>query len=155
MNLIVDTNKIVASLLRDGKVRRVLFLPGLELYAPKYSLEEIKKHEDFFISKTSKTSFEFLLSRIRSKINFIIVNDPEILEQAKSIAKNFDLYDYPFIALSLKLNAPIWTNDKQMIVYGWRTGEYTALDTRAVEELIKGKSIEEILEGLRKRYLTE
>ncbi len=36
MKLIVDTNKIIACLLKDGMVRRILFLPSLELYTVRY-----------------------------------------------------------------------------------------------------------------------
>ena len=45
MKLIVDTNKIVACLLRNGKVRRILFLPFLELCTVHYVFEEIEEHK--------------------------------------------------------------------------------------------------------------
>jgi len=39
-----------------------------------------------------------------------------------------------------------------MIEYGLRTGKYLALDTRAVEDLINGKSLNEVKGDLRRRY---
>jgi len=40
-----------------------------------------------------------------------------------------------------------------MIEYGLRAGKYLALDTQAVEELLQGKSLEEIKNNLKSRYL--
>ncbi len=74
------------------------------------------------------------------------------LNEAYEIAKNFDVKDSPFIALALKLNIPIWTNDRDFIIYGLKSEKFLALDTKAVEELLKGKSLDEIKKELRKRY---
>ena len=41
-----------------------------------------------------------------------------------------------------------------MIIYGLKRGKYLALDTKAVEELVKGKSLKDVLKDLKKRYLT-
>jgi predicted nucleic acid-binding protein len=43
------------------------------------------------------------------------LDDKSLLQIAKEIASKFDIDDYPLIALALKLNIPIWTNDKGMI----------------------------------------
>ena len=45
LRIVADTNKVIASLLRDGEVRRLLFHPGLEVLPPKYVLEEISEEE--------------------------------------------------------------------------------------------------------------
>jgi predicted nucleic acid-binding protein len=34
-----------------------------------------------------------------------------------------DVKDTPFIALALKLNIPIWAEDKKMIEFGLKTGK--------------------------------
>ncbi len=73
---------------------------------------------------------------------------------AKNVAKDFDFDDYPFVALAMKSGIPVWINDKQMIIYGLKMRKYIALDTKAVEELIRGEQLEEVLENLKKRYLT-
>jgi len=56
--------------------------------------------------------------------------------------------------LALKLNAPVWTNDKQMIIHSIKTGKYVALDTKSIEDLIKGRSLEEVVKDLKRRYLS-
>jgi len=51
------------------------------------------------------------------------------------------------------LKAPIWTNDKKLIEFGLKTGKYLALDIEAVEDLIKGRSLKDVVEDLKKRSL--
>jgi len=63
----------------------------------------------------------------------------------------FDPKDTPFIALSLKLNIPVWTEDKDFILYSLQAKSFKALDTKAVEELAEGKDPKEVILNLRKR----
>ncbi len=74
------------------------------------------------------------------------------LDEAMKIAEQFDVKDTPFIALALKLNIPIWTGDRKMIEFGLKTENYVALDTKAVEDLINDKSLEDVLSDLKKRF---
>ena len=73
------------------------------------------------------------------------------LREAYAIAREFDLKDTPFIALALKLNIPVWTEDRDIIKYGIQTRRYIALDTTAVEKLLSGKDIEDVLRNLASR----
>ncbi len=152
MKLIVDTNKILACIIKDGKVRRILFLPDIEFYSPKYAIEEIINKRTNISKKVPVESFEFLLTKVKEKVKFEIVIDREIINHAKELARNFDYYDFPFIALALKFKIPIWTNDKDMIRYSLKSGEFVAIDTEALEGLIKGDSINTILENLREKH---
>jgi len=109
MKLITDTNKIIACLLRDGKVRRILFLPFLELYTVQtvqYAFEEIKKHRDKLLTKVSESAFDLILLKAKKKLKSIefSVEDRKCIRTAKKIAEEFDPDDFPFIALSLKLS---------------------------------------------------
>ena len=155
MKLIVDTNKIVACLVKDGKVRRILFLPFLELYTVQYAFEEIEKHIDAFLTKVSKSAFDLILFKAKFKLKSVgfSAEDEKYIQMAKKMANEFDPDDFPFIALALKLNAPIWTNDRKLIIHGLKSGAYLALDTEAVEELIRGKSLKKIRQELNERYL--
>ncbi len=156
MKFVADTNKIVACLLKNGKVRRLFFSPFLDLYTHLYAIEEIRSYKNEFLKKVSNQAFDFILNKAASKINFVsfLPEDEECLKTAKSVAKDFDFNDYPFIALAMKLGIPVWTNDKQMIIYGLKTKKYIALDTQAVEELVRGESLEKVIKDLEKRYLS-
>ena len=156
MKLIVDTNKIIACLLRDGKVRRVLFLPFLEFYTVQYAFEEIENHKETLLTKVPKSAFDLILFKVKLKLKSVGLSDEDenYVQTAKEIAKNFDYNDFPFIALALKLSVPIWTNDKDMIKYGLTSNKFLALNTEALEMLILGKDLKEIKQYLKKKYLS-
>lgn len=115
---------------------------------------EFKKHKD----KLKRYSKEFELKSFLA-FSLIHVTPSEIYEdkipEAYNIAKQFDEKDTPFIALALKLNIPIWTNDKKMIEYGLKTGRYLALDSESLEDLLKGASINEIKQKLLTKIKTD
>ena len=73
------------------------------------------------------------------------------LQEALDIAKHFDEKDAPFIALALKLNLPIWTEDREMLKFSFKTGKYIAFEAKAIEDLLKGKETRDVLVYLKKR----
>ncbi len=152
MNFVIDSNIVFSIIIsgRKSKAYNIISKHDLELYFPEDGVEEFRKHKE----KLSKYSDEFELKAFLTfALLRVIPRDlyEDKLKEAFQIAKQFDEKDTPFIALELKLNAPIWTNDKKLIEFSLRTGKYIALDTQAVEDLLKGRSMEEILEELKKR----
>jgi len=73
------------------------------------------------------------------------------IQEAYKIAAKFDEKDTPFIALALKLNLPIWTGDKKMLSASIRDGKFTAIDSTALEALLNGSSLEEVIEEMKNR----
>ena len=108
MKLVIDTNKLIASLLRNGKTRRILLHPDLEFYAPPYVFEEIEEHRDKLLRKVPKRLFEAVMKEAKKKIHVVEPVEP-YTSKAKALANDFDPDDYPFIALALQLDIPIWT----------------------------------------------
>ncbi len=156
LRVVVDTNKVIASLLRDGKVRKLLFHPGLEVLLPKYVLEEIGEHREYLEEKVSPKAVDFILSKISKKARIIGAKElsREALIKARRIAEGFDIDDYPFIALSIEYNAIIWTNDKELIKHALINNEYLAIDTPALERLLKGEELIKVLQAMKEKYLT-
>ena len=118
MRFVVDTNKLLAAFLKGGIVRSILLLTKHEFYTLDYAVLEIEKHEKDFLKKLHIThkQFQELLSEFVYK-NVIMVRSSFIEDQineALEICKAFDIADAPFVALALKLNAPIWSNDKDL-----------------------------------------
>ncbi len=155
LRVVVDTNKVIASLLRDGKVRRLLFHPGLEVLLPKYVLEEINEHRKYLEKKVSPKAIDFILSKISKKVKIIGASElgRETLHKARRVAGNFDIDDYPFIAVAIEYNAIIWTNDKELVKYALTSNEYLAVDTPALEELLKGKGLAKVLQTMKEKYV--
>ena len=155
MNFVIDSNIVFSIIIsgRKSKAYNIISKHDLELYFPEDGIEEFRKHKE----KLSEYSDEF---ELRAFLTFallrVIPRDlyEDKIPEAYELAKQFDEKDTPFIALALKLNALIWTGDKNMIIHSLRTRKYIALDTQAIEELIKGKSLEEVVKNLKKRYLS-
>jgi len=135
--LLVDSNILFSYFMLSQKIRNLMLSSKVTLYTPDWAIHELN-----------------IVLDIMQKL--IVV--PKALyigkwDEAIKIAEQFDVKDTPFIASSLNLNIPIWTNDKGMIKYGLISEKYLALDTEALENLLKGKSLEEIKEDLRKKFL--
>jgi len=113
MKLVIDTNRIIASLIKNGLSRKILFSDLFEFYTPDYSLIEIHNHIDEIRKKTNNSpeEIEILISMLFE--NFEII--PELnymlnLDKAKKLISDID--DVSFIAVSLLINADgIWSDD--------------------------------------------
>lgn len=47
MRLVLDTNILIAALIKDSLSREILFLPGFDFLLPEYALEEVNRHRTF------------------------------------------------------------------------------------------------------------
>jgi predicted nucleic acid-binding protein len=128
---IVDTNRIIAGLIRDSTSREILLNPNFEFYTPDYLLTEIKNHKDLIMKKGGfterkfKTIYELLIDRINVSPKSEIMNH---FDEANKIIGNIDPDDVTFIALALSIpNNGIWTEDnhfkKQKKIKIWSTKE--------------------------------
>ncbi len=154
--IIVDSNIIFASLIKGKESKtlsRIIMLEEtIDIVLPEEGLAELHEHSKKL--REHSKDFENALMLLFTRIHVVPKEFYEDkIQEAYEIAKDFDPEDTPFIALALKLNVPIWTNDKKLIEFGLKTGKYLAIDTRAIEDLLKGKSLSEIKEDLKKKYL--
>ena len=153
MRLVIDSSVVFTIVIAGdrSKAFKIIRDYDLTLYFPEDGLLEFKKHKD----KLKRHSKEFELKSFLA-FSLIHVIPSEIYEdkipEAYNIAKQFDKKDTPFIALALKLNIPIWTNDRKMIEYGLKTNKYLALDSESLEDLLKGIRVDEIKQKLIKRF---
>jgi len=115
MLLAIDANILFALFNPKSFTRRFIILNRdiLELYSPKFAIEGIEKYKQVILEKFNLTeeNFEIILSFIRSIIYFVDLEFyKERLIEAKRISP--DIKDVEYFALALKLNCPIWSNDK-------------------------------------------
>lgn len=131
MRLIIDTNILIAALIRDPVVRAVLLHPDLTFYAPDHLLYEIKKHEDLFLAKSglAHPEFEAVLSMLVERVAILSHDDiREHMVEARNVMGIIDPDDATFIACALTVrNDGIWTEDrdflKQSRIRIWSTKE--------------------------------
>ena len=113
MKLIVDTNRIIASLIKDSLSRRIINYPLLEFITPDYTFQELDKYEAAIRKKAHLThkEFDLLLTLLFEKITIIPKQEYQnYLEKAKTYIDDID--DVPFVALALAIKVDgIWTDD--------------------------------------------
>jgi predicted nucleic acid-binding protein len=115
MKLVVDANILFSLFIKSSRIEELVFDDSLEMYAPEFIFEEFQIYEEYIISKTQRTSLEFqtLLHILKKRINIIpLKNFSEYIQEAKNISP--DINDIQYFALALKLQCPLWSNDKKL-----------------------------------------
>ena len=115
MRIIVDSNRIIAGLIRNSATRDILLYPEFNFYTPDHLLVEVDKYKSMIMrkGKLSESAFEILFGMIKERID--VIPEEEIqtyLPKAREIMTHIDPNDVPFIALALSIKPDeIWTED--------------------------------------------
>ncbi|MFH1751834.1 MAG: PIN domain-containing protein [archaeon] len=117
MKLIVDTNRIIAALIKDSYCRRIILSEKIELFTLGFGVSEVKKYTNYILKKTKlqETEFNELMNTLLAKMT--VFEETDISKKnyfkAKEIMEKIDENDVPFIALALEIeNDGIWSDDK-------------------------------------------
>ena len=153
--VVLDTNKIIAAILRPGRVRRNLLAQQCTFITPPHAWDEVEEHivEIAQEKKVPVEKLARLLARIKEEVVIEVVPVEPIVSLARGLAGGFDPDDWPFVALAAQYGAPIWTNDRELIHHSLRTGKYRAIDTEGLEMLLEGKPWEQVVERMREKYV--
>ncbi|MCX6803260.1 MAG: PIN domain-containing protein, partial [Candidatus Diapherotrites archaeon] len=73
MRIIVDTNIILSSLIKQGKTRTILTNPAIEFFTIEFAIKEIRKYKTLVIEKSGLTDeeFEIMLSLLMGNVKVI------------------------------------------------------------------------------------
>ncbi len=115
MKFVVDANVLFSALIKQNIITELLLDLPLNLYAPEFILEEFEKHKQEILSKTKRSEQELdeILEVFKEIINFISKEEFEaFINRAEEISP--DSNDTEYLALALRLNCPIWSNDKRL-----------------------------------------
>ena len=79
MEIVLDTNVIISSLLRNGITRKILILAPFEFYTPSFTRSEIEKHKEELIrkSKLDADAFQYIMETIFDKIQIVNLHSLE------------------------------------------------------------------------------
>ena len=116
--IVIDTNILISALINPNSlIWLILDLKNIEFVIPEFFLQEISKYSELIKKKISqkeiKFSFDYLISELIKSILIIPEeNYIDMLPSALEIMKDVDEKDSPFLALAMKLNCPILSNDK-------------------------------------------
>lgn len=119
MNVVVDTNILFSSLVSENsRLRDILLESEHKFYAPNYLFVELFRYKDKIIrlGKLDENSLYLYLQMMLEKISFVQIDliTDENREKAYHLCKDIDEKDTIFVALSLELNAQLWTGDKKL-----------------------------------------
>lgn len=128
MKFVVDAN-ILFALSKHSSVANSLFSKfSLRLFAPDFALIELYKHKEE-LSKKSGIDFNSAIKSLKEKAIFIEKSEYSKLIKDFS-SKISDPKDIAYLALALKLNLPVWSNDKHF-------KEQSSISVFTTEDLIK------------------
>jgi len=114
---VINTNILFSLFSKDSFTIKLISRVNFKLYSPMFCLKELIKHSKEICEKFEipKEGFEKILEEIKTKgiIKFVPLSAyKEYLSKAKEISP--DPNDIDIFALALKLNCPIWSNDKEL-----------------------------------------
>ena len=115
MKLVVDANILFSALIKEGKTAEFLANNPRSFYSPDFFFGEFLKHRSELLRKTKRNEEEFrsLFGTMKEIISIVPKNNYEdLLSRAKEISPDPD--DVPYFALALKMQIPIWSNDKKL-----------------------------------------
>jgi predicted nucleic acid-binding protein len=104
MKLVLDTNILIAALIKNSFTRKCFFSPEIEFYLPEYALEEVTKHRAKIArhSRLSDKEIDLLLTLLLESVT--VVPAEKILphlKAAEALIGDVDKNDVPFVALAL------------------------------------------------------
>jgi predicted nucleic acid-binding protein len=115
MDLVVDANILFSALIKESVTSELLFRNDSHLYAPEFIFTEFEKYRELIKRKTERNDEDFdnLLALFERRITLVPLEEIiHFVENAKKISP--DIKDVPYVALALKLNIAIWSNDKEL-----------------------------------------
>lgn len=113
MKVIIDSNRVIAALIKDSTTRTILFDDFFEFFAPAMMNEEIEKYREDIMqkSKLAREEFEKVLALCLENITIIAQERyRSLLDEMKQYAS--DAKDISYIAVCSFIDAEgIWTHD--------------------------------------------
>lgn len=113
MRCVVDTNILFSFFWKDSFTRQILVSPSNEFFSSELALKELIKYFPLISSKTglSKKEFSYELNKLKTVVRFFPREHyKNFIRDAEKISPDKD--DSDFFSLCLKLNLPLWSNDR-------------------------------------------
>ncbi|MFH1589568.1 MAG: PIN domain-containing protein [archaeon] len=114
MKLVIDSNMIIAALIRDSVCRRLILHNRFSFFCPDFCLEEINKYKPLILKKSSlsKNNLNKILSILFENIQ-VVSKEKYELYLKKASEEIDDKKNTPFVALALSQSFDgIWFDDK-------------------------------------------
>ena len=108
MKVVIDTNVLMAGLISDSTIRKLLVSGKAEFYLPEFALEEVEKYKEDLKEKSGCSEEEF--QKLKELLLEGVITVPKELtkkrmKEAIKIMENVDKKDSVFIACALAISA--------------------------------------------------
>lgn len=144
MKVVIDTSVVMsATMSSHGRVADVLLNPlfAFERYSCYFMPIELFKHKAKLLQYSKLDESELLDSVYTTLKKLQLVNESQISPQnwllADDLTKDVDSKDISFVALSLELNATLWTLDRKLASYLKQKGFEQVVDTQGLVDLLQ------------------
>ncbi|MBI5390485.1 hypothetical protein HZB02_03280 [Candidatus Woesearchaeota archaeon] len=113
MKIVIDANRVIAALIKDGTTRSLLFDYSFDFIAPEYLLMEVKNHKSTILkaSGLSEEAFDLLFELIIERVT--IFSESQYHDLLMDLQHEInDTCDVPYLVVGLIHDAAgIWTHD--------------------------------------------
>ena len=132
MDLVIDANILFAALIKESITSNLIVDDNLHLFSPEYIFEEFEKYRKIIKHKMHRNDNDFdeALDVFQRRISLIPYEEIKPLIE-KAITISPDIKDVQYIALALKLDIAIWSNDKAL------KEKQKEIDVYSTNEIIK------------------
>ena len=122
VKIIVDTNIVFSAILNSSsRIGKILITSKahFQFYTCDFLRDELFKHRNKIIKLTGLTEKETEELELLVIENITFINEQLIpsktISSTKTLLKNIDLDDIPFVALTKHLKGVLWTGDKKLL----------------------------------------
>ena len=143
MRIVVDTNIVFSALINSkSAIPEIIIAPfgNFRFYTSEYLFEELDNHKDKLQKASRLTEKE--IDRAKTKLFKYItpislaIIPQDIWQKAEDLTLDIDPDDIPFVALSIFLEACLWTGDKVL---------YNGLKEKGFDKVLLTSELREIL----------
>ncbi len=134
MKFIADANVLFSLAKPDSVTSDIVKTRKVTLLAPDFAIIELHKYKEDLLTISGEKNFASVIESLKKKVVFVDYSEYKDKMNESSL-KISDQKDVTYLALAVKLNIPIWSNDKQL-------KEQSIVDvftTKEVIELLKNR----------------
>lgn len=143
MKVVVDTSAVMSAIMsKNGRVADVLLNPIFEFerYSCYFMPVELFKHKPKLLQYSKLEESELLDALYTTLRKIHLVNESLISSEnwllADDLTKGVDNKDISFVALSLHLDATLWTLDRKLVIHLQEKGFQNVVNTQELIDLL-------------------
>ena len=113
MRLAVDANILFALSKPSSVANEILSKYRIALLTPDFALVELYKYKEDLVRNSGINNFDKIIEFLKTKVVFVVAEEYKDLIN-KAILLLPDPKDAAYLALALKFDVPIWSNDPHL-----------------------------------------